>query len=285
HEAYADNPEVFIKTLRYFTIKPGYRLLMKSFYAAGFNLVAATVMPSLLGFLIAGMILLTWLQRNTTQWIAALIVILFSITPFMIEAARLSTPDMITASLLLLGVFLVIEYKIETGLILLLLTVFFRPDSAVFSVLLSVVLYARSLVRLQTGLIFLTMNIMLAVVLIGGVTLIKEFLFTTSDYSPYWSVGVGLTNYGNSLVAGGRSVIHSFTIPLLIVLILLIKFPGPLGDRWRAALMAILLALVSRYFLHPVVEDRFHVGFYLITLMACCVWVVPHIKALRSKSI
>jgi len=115
----ADSTADFYSQLPFYVVKPFYIWMVYLFYKLGFSLPLSTVLPSILSYLLIGLILLSWLKKylSTSFAFPAALLIMYSV--FMVSMARLSTPDALSSLLLFSAMYLIIEMGSLTGIFLL----------------------------------------------------------------------------------------------------------------------------------------------------------------------
>ncbi len=59
-----DNPDAFEDVLKYFSIKPGYLLMVRLAYLLGLDLVTSTYLPSVISYFFIGMLLFFWSRKS-----------------------------------------------------------------------------------------------------------------------------------------------------------------------------------------------------------------------------
>lgn len=273
HPDLASNSNAFQGILQYFEIKPLYIVTIQFLHFAGINLVVATYVPSLASYLLITILLFWWLQKLFPLPYASVINLLIAAFPFLIDPARYSSPDMFCALFLMTGLFLLTEVSIIPGLMVASLAIFARPDAALFFLLLTLVAYSSQKIKLIPALLIGAASIVATFSLVGA-GMLKEFLFTSKDYSTFWSPRDWVLNYGQSLWSGIDSAVHSylilFTFIALITLYLRMKRREISKDLWSILILGTLGIFIIRYLLHPIVEDRMLISFYLLIIMGFC---------------
>lgn len=269
------NSEAFRNLLHYYTIKPGYNLVVRFFHFVGFNILAATYLPSIISYFLIGCLMLVWLQKVIPSPFSAITALVLMASPFLFTTARYSSPDMLCALLSFAGLFLIVESSMMAGLVVLLLAITIRPDSAILFVPIVVALYKSKKVSGGAAFVFAIVAIALTLLIIHGPYIVIGFLFTTSDYSTSWSTSEFIRNYGSSLVSGITSLLSTLMILFSIIAAATIYIRKKSGyeimtDLWSQLMLAVVATFAIRFLLHPVVEDRFLISCYLIIMMGLC---------------
>src|SRR6266404_3077880 len=129
---FASDPSEFEKLLPIYVVKPLYVWICYLFYKSGFSLPAATVMPSIISYLIIGLFLFYWLNKYFRSSIAFLgsFLIMFSI--FTVAIAGLSTPDCLSALFLFIASYFILEKRnLALMFSFFLLSIFTRVDNII----------------------------------------------------------------------------------------------------------------------------------------------------------
>ncbi len=278
-----ENPSEFNRILPLYAVKPFFIWLSYGFYKAGFSLPLATVIPSIIAYLLIGLLLFHWLCRHHRIFLAFAGGLLIMYSSVMINVANLSTPDCVSALFLLSAFYFILE-KPSVLLSFLFLTgsVFVRLDNIILSFLLLTFLFFSGLrkkkiprVQYFTMLAVLTGVYILISGMAGGdnwdllyyPTFIKYYhpdhqaqsLFSVSNY---------LTLFSERVV---MALLYSqVSIFLLLVLIMVSGgLPAKLRNLPFEQLFCILLVftIVIRFILFPDLEDRFYIAFYVVILI------------------
>ena len=271
-----EHAETFRTILKYFEIKPGYLLVVRLFHFLGFNLVTATYLPSIVSYFFIGCLLLLWMQRIFSMPFAMITTLLIAASPFLVQTARYSSPDMLCAAILLVGIYLISESSFSVlGLLVCGLAIPVRPDSVILFGFLILALYLNKRLSLTHTLAFMILGGATTFMVIGNFGLLKEFVFTTQSYSPSWGVTERIQHYVSALKSGFHSVMISQTVIMVFfaafTLFLRKKYTHQiLDDLWSLLIIAALANFIVRYVLHPIVEDRFLIACYLIIIIGFC---------------
>ena len=251
----AANPQAFQEILKYFTIKPGYTILAELCYRAGIHPVLATCLPSLIGYLAVGLLLFSWSQSVSNPGSSAILTILVAISPPMTDLARYSSPDMMCAAISVGAIALILNSRVTAGLSLLYLAIWVRPDAILLLIPVAIALVFNGLARWSVVATLVIGGVMSAWLILGGNSLIWEYVVVDPSISRWESYLAGLLSpslylllflgMGVGLLYFGRSALPSRSFLI-----------------WAG-----LASLVMRYALHPVFEDRFNLPVYFLFLM------------------
>jgi hypothetical protein len=265
-------PATFTAQLGYYAIKPLYIISIHAFHTLGVPLPKATVMPSLLGFLLIAVLLFIWTRRVIPHTYAILISLALLFAPFMLQSVRAATPDLLAGAFLLWSTYLLIEKRSHPiGLLLLAASVFVRVDAVLFA--LCILLYLFYFRLLPNGWIVAAA---VAVVAAAGIVLIPSGVFgeilvvrPASERLGDSVSGSVASHYLSALRGGLASLLYSNLFPALGVACAAILMRVRLGwgvrkDGPTVMIVLMLVHIALRLILHPIVEDRFLIADYIV---------------------
>jgi len=269
--------KAFEEVLPYYEIKPGYTFLAGAFYKLGVNPLAATWLPSILGYFILCTGLFLWSSTRAPVPAAGLFTAIIATATPMTDLARYSSPDMLCACTLMTGILFLLESRTMVALILCTLSILIRPDTVllVFPVIVSLFKSGKLSGRQALG--CCAAHGLILVLLFGENNLLGQYMFVELSGSERMQA------YSNGFV----TMLDGLTIPLTLLAAVLLfirrkKFPKLLSFL----LMASLFSIGLRFLLHPFVEDRFNLSAYLIILAVAWVtlthWVYRAPRAAKT---
>jgi hypothetical protein len=134
HEGYiahmARDPEMFRQQLRFFAIRPAYIAAVALAHALGAPLPQATALVSVVSFAACGGLLFLWLAHHVRAAVALVVAVFILLLPGVPLTARLSTPDMLAAFVVLLAAFVMLELRSTRGAAwILVASIAFRSDN------------------------------------------------------------------------------------------------------------------------------------------------------------
>jgi hypothetical protein len=129
---FESDPSEFTKVLPNYIVKPLYIWLCWLFYKGGSSLPMATVMPSIISYLLLGLFLFHWFGKifanNTCFYWRRF----SNVSIFITAIARLSTPDCLSALFLFISIYFILEKRNLTWMsIFFLLAIFARLDNVI----------------------------------------------------------------------------------------------------------------------------------------------------------
>lgn len=273
--ALTEDPSAFAEQLPFYTVKPAYPLLMLQLRRIGLNPVDASLLISRVSYIAVGMLLLAWLGSFLAPLPALATAWALVNAPFVIELARLSTPDALSAALIL-GALVVIcrTGSFRIGLGLLLLSLFVRPDNVLW--LLAVAAWAAVSGRRTPAVFAALAGIVICALLMRlaghpGWTILFHHSFVASLVHPLtFQPTSGALDYVRTYLRQS----HPAHLPLLMIPWSLItvwlararwRRSGTADDGFRLLLVAGGFVL-AHWAIFPG-DDRFLVPAYLATLV------------------
>ncbi len=257
----AENPDFFLGQLGFYKVKPLFTGLIWLFYKIGIPLRYSLQLPSFLSFLFIGNMMLRWLYRETNKIPALAGAVMFTIA-LCSQVASIISPDAL-ASLLVVCFFYSYYYGkhwlIQAALMVLLIAT--RIDFAVLACFFLVVvglLYWRNQ-KISVGYL---------AALLFAIALLGLFIPFLSGNKMFWFLEYRFTDsiagYARQLAVGFRQVL---TTKLILIAGLLLFVLPVRQAKWRTILLTIGAAIMIRGLLFPVMQDRFFVGYYLVTIV------------------
>ena len=279
----AESPADFYSQLPFYVVKPFYTWMVYLCYKTGFSLPMSTVLPSILSYLLIGLLLFTWLKKYLSTSFAFLAGLLIMYSVFMVSMARISTPDSLSSLLLFAAMYLIIEKGSLTGMFLLMwLSILTRIDNLITCLfILSFLAFAgkwqkRIPVKLYILMVFIFIS---SYITIAYTTRMNgwHFLYYPTfvryyDLAHHFNTDFSLPHYLQlfySKAATAMAYTH-FTIFAFFVLLILIK---PLPIRLRLLSfeqlfsLLLILIIIIRFILFPDLDDRFYTSFYLVIII------------------
>jgi len=254
--------------LERYRIKPLYILLVLVFHKLGFSYVHATVIPSLIGYLLIGLSI--W--RFTIQRLDPVRTFLISTACMIIypalALARLSTPDAMSCFFMLNALLLIYFGRNKTVWIcLFLLAICTRIDNVVSELIFLFALWKWPVFNFSeklTGKEFVGFSMtLISVALLVNLMSARHFFWFMD---PYFSQPVG--QYVNDIRIYFLVMAGSFFMSLFILFLISGFGRGFSGKLEVNYLFYVVSALVFvRFLLYPYYEDRYLLSFYLFSLL------------------
>jgi hypothetical protein len=277
------NVAEFNLQMPFYVIKPLYTGMVYLFHKIGFTLTKSTVMPSIIAYFFIGLLLVHWIRKYLPTYAALLLGFLIMLLSPMLQVAKLSTPDCLSAFFIIWAIYFVVEKKaIVVPFILLLISVFTRLDNIILAVLFFPALT-------------ITKN------LNKGIPFRKQLIFVVVAVLCYFIVSSGAMSYGWSMLyypsfsthLNAEHDIHQafsiisylklvsaqlmvglffswITIFIFLIALLCLKTKQSSNRKWnidQTILLLFLFVIVIRFLLQPVIADRFYIPYYLVVIV------------------
>jgi hypothetical protein len=248
--------------LPYFAIKPLYVLTLQVVHKAGLSVIDASRAVSVLFYFgIAGML---WLY---TRSLLSLVILMLPETMLLGQA---NEPDGMSCFFLLLGFWLVFVKRRDMGLLVLVLSIWVRPENSLLCLLVIIVLLVEGRLDLRKAAV-------LALLCVGSEVLINHFGYPWKElYShlltgdPGSAASFRFSLYFVSLAKGVRDMLHG-AAPVF-GLLWLVCFP--LVDKELKMILGLTLVFsVGRFLVFPPYEPRYYPLFFMTTSIAAVVVV------------
>ena len=288
-----DNPDYFHKQFPFYSVKPAYPILLLLLDKLGVDMVSASVGISRACYVLTGLLLLAWTWRYMPPLPAAMIAAALLSTSIVLQLALFSTPDALSVLVMLLGIFLLAELRMEPAAwTLLVVAVLIRPDNvALISVFAAWALIFSDLGRKTVGVALLSSV---------GIYLLVNFL--SGNYG--WAIHFFHSIYGGVLDPAARDVhltlqqymgiYGALTRPhyapftwlfLALNLLLLIRCVQKcgIGNIWTGLLASNLVYVVLHWIAHPIEKDRTLVLAFL--LVFCSIFAGHNTPAAAGRRV
>lgn len=288
------DPQRFVQQLPYYRVRPLYVGLLYALDHAGLGFLRAMVLVSVAAYAGLAAIVLAWLRRHLPLPWAALAALLLALSPPMLEALRNSaSPDPLSAFVLLLGLYLLLERRhAPAGAWVILAAVFVRSDNAILTVMLFAALAAVPPAGLSRArLAWFTLGAVASYFAIStaaghyGWSVLFQHTFVELLTDPARrAVVVGPGQYLHTLVSGLRSVFDSSAIVFALLGVLACALPArPAGALYDRVLLVLAANVAVRYALFPVFRDRFLLAYYLAAALILAAKASRYVPAARGR--
>jgi hypothetical protein len=191
------NPYHFAEQLPFYSIKPAYVILIKTFHRAGLPFPRSAVAVSAVSNFLLAVVLWLWLSPylGGLQWAAAGTLIMLS--PNILALSRWATPDCLAMFVAALGLYLIIERRLYFwGSSLLLLDVWVRTDALILTgIVFAILAFRRKLDVLQF--------VALSALALGSYFTINHFAGSYSWPALFYN------SFQGGLVAPGETLLHT----------------------------------------------------------------------------
>ncbi|MGN6401902.1 MAG: hypothetical protein ACTHMD_15700 [Flavisolibacter sp.] len=275
------NVEAFKSQLPFYVVKPLYTTLIYLFYKSGIGLPKATVIPSLLSYLLIGLLLFYWLSKYLSQAASFSVALLVMVSPPLTEVTKTSSPDCLSAFLLFAAFYFIVEKPfLAKAFMLMLLSVFARLDNILSCFLvLCVIFFSKkwhNKVQLST-ILFMMISFFATFIFISAMT--RQYgwnIFFYSNFAdrlhPAYGSGehFSLESYGRLMYEHLINGLNHSYFALFIALLVLSLGKSFNWKKMPLDQLVILLLpgiFLLRFILYPDISDRFYVAFYLVIII------------------
>jgi hypothetical protein len=244
-----------------------YIRLIAFLHSGGIRYVQATRLISAASFFLLGILLFAWSRNYVPEWTAAVTIPLLLIAPIIFTSGRTGSPYALSAFLVVLGIYWIVERNHPPiGAIFLLLSLFVRTDN----VILVALFLASAALRISSP------NRRAVLAVLALLSLVIVFAINRTQHSYPWPVL--MQNTANPIV-NPAEVTPGFTIadylaawhdmvdeaaessvvafPFLAALALLSRRLTP---NWTRLIKVVLLSWAAHIILFPHIEDRYFVA-------------------------
>lgn len=282
----AEDPSAYAEELELFVVKPLYHFTNAGFYKLGIPASTATFLTSFLSYCGIVMLIFGFLSRILpSQNMAFFLTLLFSFLKPLTESTRHASPDNLACFLLLSGIYcFVVWHRLFPAVLLLVLTLFTRPDYIIFFTLLTFFLffYRKNFGLKSSWLLgfyaFLLFSFLLiehlnripwSVLFMNQFIKVQLFPLTSPDqlsFAAYWSV----------IKSRFLFEINASWFPLLM---LFIAIGAGASARPRSQLrvfgmffLVVFFTVGIRFLVFPSLVNRMMLGYYLLILLGLVWW-------------
>ena len=281
----------FVQLIPYYKIRPLYNLLVYLLHKMGLSIVQATMVVSAASYAILGTLIFAWIRHHAGGALGLILALLLALSHPLLEVGRLSTPDALSAALLVAGLYLLIERQRTTAFALLaLLSIGIRTDNVVYVGLLLIGLQlrppsgarigmARTLAWLAAALgSYLMINHWAGHY--GWATVFQHTFIEKITNPAGTQVSVSFLDYALSVVKQGLASMRDsglllFTLLAILALLVARTRRGQGIARTHADHIVIAAAsVVVHFLLFPVLWDRFFVAQYVLVTIILIAEVV-----------
>lgn len=290
--------EYFSQQLPIVRVKPLYIAMIYTLQASGVNIVKATFLVSVISGVFSALLVLLWLQKYFSNAWGYLMAALLVVSAGMITVARLSTPDALSAALLLLGVFLLLEKKwlVWSGVVFI-LSIYARLDNIIivsfiftYLFLLAPREYRFNLARYMAFIIALIASYWLISYYAESYS--WDVLFThaierllVNPKDAY--VSLTREGYMAGLIAKSEWALLNPVVSLSIFVMLASAAFSATGIKLRIRnvyadmMLVTLMAIAVRYALFPLLNVRYYYGHCLV--IGVCALILLHMHFRENR--
>src|SRR6266496_1961554 len=273
----------FYNLLPFYVVKPLYTGMVYLFYKAGFSLLKATIMPSVIAYVLIGTLLFIWLKTYLQLFFAFAAGLLIMLSAPMLEVVKTSSPDCLAAFLLLTALYFIIERKsLFIAFVFLLFSVFARLDNIIPSVfILSLPAFTdkwREKIAVKKYLLMLLITLVCYLLITSNTLKYGWSLLYYPSFAKHLNLSYEAStafSFKDYFTLFYTHIISSFffTHFILFMLLALIIFIDKAPYKFQQLsfeqllLTVIFLSIAVRFILQPLIADRFFVAYYLCIII------------------
>jgi hypothetical protein len=277
------NENDFYQLLPLYVVKPLYTGMVYLFYKSKVPLLKATILPSVIAFVLIGCLLFLWMLNYLQTLFALLISLLTMLSAPLLEIAKTSSPDSIAALLLLAAFYFIIERKhLFTAFLFLLLSVFARLDNIIPCLfILSLLAFTNKWKEKLKLKKYVTMVLTVIIVYFLVTSIALKYGWGLLYY-PSFAKHLNLS-YQTSTTFSFKDYFDLFythivsafffTHFILFMLLGLIIFIDEFSLKFwllnfeQCLLLILFLSIAVRFALQPLIADRFYVAYYVLIIV------------------
>jgi hypothetical protein len=293
----ARNAHDFMAQLPFYRIRPLYIAAVYIVTKTGLDLPHALVAVSVLGYVAIALLLWAWLRRHLPPHFALLLSALLALSPILIDVARATAPDALSAALILGALYALLEHRAPgVFALMMLLAICARTDNVILALLLLAYLgiYGRGRVALSPPL-FVLFGVAIAASYFGinalagnygWAALFHHTFIGFTTHPDTMRASVSLATYAQAVFRGVRSVFNSSI--LIFAALGLIAYALPTEGNRRLArynhvLLIIAATVLIRYALFPIFWDRLLVPYYLAVTIILIAKATDYVRVARAS--
>jgi len=274
----ANNGEAFNEQLPFYVVKPLYTSVAYLAYKAGFSLPQATLVPCFISYLLLGLLFFHWLNSYLRLSISFFVSLFIMVSSPLIEVAKLSTPDCLSALLLLGSFYFIVEKpSLPLALACMCMSVFSRIDNVICCYLLISTVYVSKHWDKQfsfKSLLLITILFAVCYIIVG--LFARHYgwsIFFYNDFAHHLHPvhgsqdDFGFRDYFRLMYEHIMSAInHSYFAVFMALHVLNIGRSFLSRKVSFDKLIALLIPTVFfiRLILYPDISDRFYIAYYLV---------------------
>jgi hypothetical protein len=277
-----DNPASFNALLPFYVVKPLYNACCFTLYKCGIPLLKATVLPSIFAYFVCGIILYTWLNKFLKKYLVLIISVFTMLLPFVLEAEKLSTPDFLCAMFMIGGLYLMMEKTWVNGMfICFLFGILSRIDFVLPTIaILSALLFVRNThlkITIKKYLLLTAITIAAYLMVAASATSLGWDMFYFPSFiktlNTKGDINVFSLHEYLELVKAQLFTGLYFSHLMWFFLICTFIFVTHKGRKTHensidyVIMLVLIVTLFLRFIFHPVIADRFYLGYYIIAIV------------------
>jgi hypothetical protein len=278
------NADAFNQQLPFYYVKPLYILLIYFLGFIGLNYVFATVLISAVSLSLVSFVIFLWVRKYISDFYGFFVTISIIACLSIIGLGRASVPDGLSLLVILISLFFYFERKnLLLFEILLVTSIFIRPDNIIFATFLFIYLgiWASDEFKLPKRHFLITLIIILLSYfsinkIVGAYDWNTLFYFSLIKYLPYpmsltTSIFPDLYIKTVVLSLNSFSMLGWFTVMVLFFILFLSNIDYESFRKKRKInsdlSIILLITIIARFLLLPNFEDRYYSFYFVFSII------------------
>ncbi len=269
-----NHPDKFLQYTSFFRVKPLYTFLSYAAYKVGLPLSKAPFVPSVFSF-VAISFLLVWLfSKFFPEWLSAILSLCIVISPPILEAARLATPDALSTLVILIAFCLLMNSSSWVWIIFILsLSILVRVDNIILAGIILFFQYFMLREQAKNKIPHLAFWIIIAL-WIGFAFWLMVHANIQNGFENFYG---GLSKKVNFLMilkesVTGLNTLQTSHLSIVMAICALILFYGKAFsirslNQSQYLFLLMIFYLVIRYVMFPDLTTRFFLPVYIISIV------------------
>ena len=273
-EVAAKDAECFYQELPFFYVKPLYVFILYLAIKLQLNPVAFMVVFSIACSICISFLLFNWIRKYvSTAWSSLWCILILSAAGLQ-DIFSITTSDMAALLFIFLAAYWYFEKdKFDMAMLSLFIGTLFRLDAALVPILLliydSLILKKRNILRFKSLLYFSTFIILPIVIqmLVGAYSWSTLFYYNFIQHLNYPKVShpsISILQYITVVVQGLRMKAPANVAWMFVIFAVLILLLRSQNDKIHHIFVFSITYICTRYFLFPILAQRFFIVFYIL---------------------
>jgi len=278
-ETLSECTDCFYQTLPFYKIKLLYIILIYGLYKSGINLFFSLAVISGLFYFLTSLVIYLWLWKIIRdEFYSFLPAVFLSVSPYLINASSNPTPDLLAGFFIFLAVFILLERNnFYLFALLMVLSLFVRPDNIFLFAILIGVLITNNQYSKHRKLMYLSISLGALIVVITNIwsgnysysTLFYhsfvEKLTKPAEFNSIINPSIYIKGLLNWVFFFKYSMAALQFVILSIAIYIKIHSDDEIkNDLEFLVLIAMGLSIIIHYILYPVMDDRYFIAQYLV---------------------
>lgn len=276
----ARDARLYAQQIPFYSIRPLYVLPLYLLHKSGVDFVHSATLVSALSYFAIGLLLFRWLRRYTGAGYGAVLAGLLMISTPIIMSAKLMTPDLMSAALMVGAMYALLEHRAQNPFALLMLAaVYVRPDNLLLVAPILLYLHWFGPLDLHiSGARLISLLTIFVASYIGINAFGHHYSWSTLFYHTFIeqvsnpadrSFHIGVNEYLYALKTRGGSIFATSIVAFLFAGACAYYLRSaakhtPARDIYQGLILIVVTNIVLRFILFPVLWDRMFIAHYVL---------------------